>query len=107
MSAPDRQSFALEIKRLSWVKWDKWMDPKFSKTASKCVELCALYVLMTPSHSVTVYASFGVAEFSSRPLEPWQRQFLKVPGWRGADIQCGRAKAQGAQVQARGPVSAM
>lgn len=35
-------SFALEIKRLSWVKWDKWIDPKSSKTASKYLKHCAL-----------------------------------------------------------------
>lgn len=39
------ESFALEIKRLSWVKWDTWMDPQFSETASKCWKHCALWYL--------------------------------------------------------------
>lgn len=36
-------------------------------------------VLMIPSNFVTVSSLLRVAEFSSHPLEPWQRQFLKMP----------------------------
>lgn len=42
-----------------------------------------------------------VTEFSSHPLEPWQRRSLKMPEETGVNVQCSRAKAQGAQTQAR------
>lgn len=89
------------------MKWDKRADPQFSKTASKCLKRVPFEVLMIPSISVTVYSFLGVTEFSSHPLEPWQRPFRKMPEQRGVNTQCGRAQAQGAQIPARSPVSTM
>lgn len=38
-------SFALEIKRHSWVRWDTWIDPKSTKKSSKCLKHRALRCL--------------------------------------------------------------
>lgn len=72
-------SFTLEIKRLSWVKWDKWTDPKSFKTPSKCLRVVPFDVLVMPRNFLNVYSFLRAAEFSSHPLEPWQRRFLKMP----------------------------
>ena len=80
VSIPDRQIILLWNKEAFLGKMGQMLRPPYPlKQHLNGWSFVPFEVWMIPSNFVTVYSLGRVAEFSSHPLQPWQKQFPKMP----------------------------